>query len=393
MSGPGNYSVRREWDIQVRAAQTPSAVDAVSQLEPSRELTVDREVISPSPPALGAGERRAARAFPASMFLAPLRALDKYLHGRIEQDATSRALPLLYYNDVALLGYGLGRSASINDRVQDAVYRIVDMQMSDGLVRVMGLLRPLPPSGCRPMRWTSCRAPATRRWRCPPASLQRGTDLAQPHGRQDIAQRPGAMPWYVVAKAGLADAGRVRYFQDTSGGKIIGGLAWTQLAACEPGRRARPRAARLRASPASASINATPVTITARACATVRRCWRWPRKRPAATACSPWRARSRERMVAKVEYTTTQEQALAGARGKGDVRRRRARLLGRRRAYRRRQRGPGRDQPRRRRRSRAACTSRTRANGRCGCRSRRAACRRSRSPPRSPGLDGASASY
>ena len=35
--------------------------------------------------------------------------------------------------------------------------------------------------------------------------------------------------------------GRVRYFQDTSGGKIIGGLAWTQLAAAlnqvgEPGR-------------------------------------------------------------------------------------------------------------------------------------------------------------
>ena len=32
--GPGNFAVRREWDIQVRAAQTPSAVDTVSQLDP-----------------------------------------------------------------------------------------------------------------------------------------------------------------------------------------------------------------------------------------------------------------------------------------------------------------------------------------------------------------------
>ena len=32
VSGPGNFAVRREWDIQVRAAQTPSAVDTVSQL-------------------------------------------------------------------------------------------------------------------------------------------------------------------------------------------------------------------------------------------------------------------------------------------------------------------------------------------------------------------------
>ena len=30
VSGPGNFSVRREWDIQVRAAQTPSAVDTVA---------------------------------------------------------------------------------------------------------------------------------------------------------------------------------------------------------------------------------------------------------------------------------------------------------------------------------------------------------------------------
>src|SRR5204862_2472346 len=50
-----------------------------------------------------------------------------------------------------------------------------------------------------------------------------------------------AYAWYVLAKAGLADPGRIRYFQDNEGGKLSDGLAWAQLAAAlnhvaEPGR-------------------------------------------------------------------------------------------------------------------------------------------------------------
>ncbi len=44
MSGPGNFAVKRDWDIQVRAAQTPSAVDTVLALDAGRELTVDRNL-------------------------------------------------------------------------------------------------------------------------------------------------------------------------------------------------------------------------------------------------------------------------------------------------------------------------------------------------------------
>jgi Large extracellular alpha-helical protein len=36
VEGPGNFAVRREWDIQVRSAQTPTAIDTVSQLDPQR---------------------------------------------------------------------------------------------------------------------------------------------------------------------------------------------------------------------------------------------------------------------------------------------------------------------------------------------------------------------
>src|SRR6185369_8223225 len=120
VSGPGNFAVRREWDIQVRASQTPSAVDTVAQLDASRELTVDRELIQP----FAAGTAQVSVALsrtPGIDVPGLLRALDKYPYGCIEQ-TTSRALPLLYYNDVALLGYGPA-DPRINDRVQDAIYR------------------------------------------------------------------------------------------------------------------------------------------------------------------------------------------------------------------------------------------------------------------------------
>src|SRR4030095_1121986 len=96
VSGPGNFAVRREWDIQVRAAQTPSAVDTVSQLAPGRELTLDRNITAsfgPGTAQVGVSLTR----IPGIDVAALLRALDKDPYGCIEQQ-TSRALPLLYYN-------------------------------------------------------------------------------------------------------------------------------------------------------------------------------------------------------------------------------------------------------------------------------------------------------
>jgi hypothetical protein len=135
VAGPGNFAVKREWDIQVRAAQTPTAVDTVAQLEPARELTLDRNVTAAFAPGTAVVSVALSRT-PGIDVPALLRALDKYPYGCIEQ-TTSRALPLLYYNDVALLGYGPA-DPRIGDRVQDAVYRIVDMQLYDGSFGMWG---------------------------------------------------------------------------------------------------------------------------------------------------------------------------------------------------------------------------------------------------------------
>ena len=237
VAGPGNFAVKREWDIQVRAAQTPTAIDTVSQLEPTRELTLDRNVTAPFAAGTAVVSVALSRT-PGIDVPALLRALDKYPYGCIEQ-TTSRALPLLYYNDVALLGYGPA-DPRIGDRVQDAVYRIVDMQLYDGSFGMWG------PFGNAAAEWLQSYAldfllrARDQQMAVPAASLQRGlTWLNRTADR--LSPNAQAYAWYVLAKAGLADPGRVRYFQDTKGSEIKGGLAWAQLAAAlnqvgEPGR-------------------------------------------------------------------------------------------------------------------------------------------------------------
>ena len=59
-----------------------------------------------------------------------LRWLDRYPYGCIEQ-TTSRAFPLVYYNDMALLA-NVKQDKTIKDRVQDAAYRVLDMQTYGG---------------------------------------------------------------------------------------------------------------------------------------------------------------------------------------------------------------------------------------------------------------------
>jgi len=237
VAGPGNFAVKREWDIQVRAAQTPSAIDTVAQLEPARELALDRNVTAAFAPGTAVVSVALSRT-PGIDVPALLRALDKYPYGCLEQ-TTSRALPLLYYNDVALLGYGPS-DPRIGDRVQDAVYRIVDMQISDGSFGMWG------PFGNSAAEWLQAYAldfllrARDQQMAVPAASLQRGlTWLNRTVDR--LSPNAQAYAWYVLAKAGLADPGRVRYFQDTKGAEIKGGLAWAQLAAAlnqvgEPGR-------------------------------------------------------------------------------------------------------------------------------------------------------------
>ena len=237
VAGPGGFAVRREWDIQVRAAQTPTAVDTVTQLEASKELTLDRNVTAPF--ADGTAQVSVALSrVPGIDVPGLLRALDKYPFGCIEQ-TTSRALPLLYYNDVALLGYGPS-DPRVTDRVQEAIYKIADMQMSDGSFGMWGSFSSPAAEWLQPYALDFLLRARDQKMAVPAATLQRGLTWLN-RSVERFSPSAQAYGWYVLAKAGLADASRVRYFQDAKAAEIRSGLAWVQLAAAlnlvgEPGR-------------------------------------------------------------------------------------------------------------------------------------------------------------
>ena len=305
VSGPDNFSVRREWDIQVRSAQTPSAVDTVSRLDAGRELSVDSNLVA----GFAAGTSQVSVALsrvPGIDVAALLRALDKYPYGCIEQ-TTSRALPLLYYNDVALLGYGPA-DPTVADRVQDAVYRIVDMQMTDGSFGMWG------PYSTPAAEWLQSYAldfllrARDQKVAVPAAALQRGLNWLN-RSTERLSPNAQAYAWYVLAKAGLADPGRVRYFQDAKASDIKGGLAWAQLAAAlnhvgEPGRaRLAFNVARLQIDQRDRSdYYGTPLRDRAAILALAAEAG--GRDGVASIVGSV-----RDRLVAKVSETTTQEQA------------------------------------------------------------------------------------
>jgi alpha-2-macroglobulin len=315
VQGPGNFSVRREWEMQVRASQTPSAIDTVAQLESGRELTVDRNLVAPF--ADGTSQVSVALSrVPGIDVPGLLRALDKYPYGCIEQ-TTSRALPLLYYNDVALLGYG-PTDPKIADRVQEAVYRIADLQMVDGSYGMWG------PYSSPAAEWLQSYAldfllrAREQQMAVPAASLQRGLTWLN-RIADKLSPNAQAYAWYVLAKAGLADPGRVRYFQDTKAADMKGGLAWTQLAAAlnlvgEPGR------ARLAFGLARQRIDERDPNdyygspLRNRAALLALAAEAGGRDGVAAVLGSV-----RERLVARVQETTTQEQAwlLLAARALG----------------------------------------------------------------------------
>jgi uncharacterized protein YfaS (alpha-2-macroglobulin family) len=129
LSGPGDLAIHREWQIAVRLPQLPVTSETLIALKPGKETLVGADILDgyvegTTSVSVGVASWRGLNV-PGL-----LRALDRYPYGCIEQ-TTSRALPLLYFNDVAMLG-GKQRDRRIEDRVQEAIYRILDMQRPTG---------------------------------------------------------------------------------------------------------------------------------------------------------------------------------------------------------------------------------------------------------------------
>jgi uncharacterized protein YfaS (alpha-2-macroglobulin family) len=231
LSGPGGLEIAREFSIGVRPAQSYQLKRFVGRLQPGESVTLDDGAAAEYLP--GTGE--------ALLSLSPrpdwdvpglLRRLELYPYGCIEQ-TTSRAMPLLYVEEVARL-WRADPGTVVAERLDGAIARIAGMQRSDGSFGVWSDSGDTVP-------WLDAYA----------------TDFllrAKEHGRNvpDFALR-SALAWlhdyvrqthakpeelaavayahYVLARANAGDLPELRYFADTQLDRLPTPLAKAQVAA------------------------------------------------------------------------------------------------------------------------------------------------------------------
>ncbi len=236
VSGPGDFLVTRAWPIQVRPAQLPETRQIAGTLAAGETLTLGNDLLDGFMPGTAEVAVSVART-PGLDVPALLRWLDRYPFGCLEQ-TTSRAFPLLYFNDVALFA-GARRDLSIDARVQEAIDRVLDMQTPEGDFRMWGQW------GGSATQWISVFAldflsrAAERNFDVPQAALVAGrrwlASVAQ--GRGDRAERDYAAA--LLAKRGQISAADLRYFHDSATPQSPLALAQLGLALESVGERAR----------------------------------------------------------------------------------------------------------------------------------------------------------
>ncbi|HEY4115523.1 MAG TPA: alpha-2-macroglobulin [Rhizomicrobium sp.] len=239
LTGPNNFKISRAWPIQVRAPQLDVAREDVAVLGAGQSYTANQKLVSDIVPSTMNVAINVSAAHGYTDVPGLLRWLDKYPYGCIEQ-TTSRAMPLLYFNDLATLA-GLPKDQALHDRIQEAVDNVLDMQNYAGNFGMWG-----PGNDADP--WISVFAldflyqAKAKGYVVPNEAIKRGAGWLKqiaPSDSNDDATR--AYAFYVLARAGQVNLSDLRYFSDTRGGEwnnaIAGAL--TGAAAAQAGDRAR----------------------------------------------------------------------------------------------------------------------------------------------------------
>ena len=136
IEGPGGLVIERtaEFDVKPPASMVRRSTVA-SLAQNGGRFVIGPDVLTDLVPQT---VRATVSVGPLAKFDVPglLAALDRYPYGCAEQ-ITSRALPLLYANDVANL-IGLGTDAELRDRISTTLARLNDMQDASGAFGVWG---------------------------------------------------------------------------------------------------------------------------------------------------------------------------------------------------------------------------------------------------------------
>ena len=231
VTGPTGVQQVKDLTLGVRAAAPPQTVSEIIPIPPGQTITLDKSrfadlVAHTAELNLAVG--------PIARLDVPnlLDHLDRYPYGCAEQ-VTSRAIPLLYLNDVAV-SLGMGTDDALEQRIKDSIADLLTHQTSTG---GFGLWGPYDESDT----WLDAyvtdyllRAKA-KGFAIPELALNNALDnlnnqLAQApdfdNGGQDIAYA-----LYDLARAGRAAIGDLRYYEEAKLDAFATPLAKAQLGA------------------------------------------------------------------------------------------------------------------------------------------------------------------
>ena len=231
LANAAGLTIEQNLALPVRPATLPVTTRMVVDLGPNgSSLRVDRELLAAS---ILPGAYVSIGVSPSAAFDVPslLLALDRYPYGCAEQ-TTSRALPLLYVNDLSAMS-GMDVDPDLKGRVQDAIYRVLNNQSSSGSFGLWG-----PGSGDL---WLDAYVTdfLTRAreldYDVPGAAFNQALSNLQNALAYDIdLQDRGAeiaYALYVLARNKKASVGDLRYYADTQLEAFSSPLAVAQLAA------------------------------------------------------------------------------------------------------------------------------------------------------------------
>ena len=230
LSGPADIKVKRTLTFNVLPPANDIKRTTASSLVPHGKITLSADL---------AADMIASRTTinlsvgPNAKLDVPglLTALDRYPYGCAEQ-TTSRALPLLYANNVAAT-LGMASDAKLRARVQGAIERVFEMQDSAGAFGVWG------PS-ITDMWLTAYVTDFLTRakeqgYTVSPAAFGRALDKLQnyvAYAKESAAGSDNrAYAMYVLARNARAPIGELRYYADTKLDTFTSPLAKAQLGA------------------------------------------------------------------------------------------------------------------------------------------------------------------
>ncbi len=248
ITGPNGFALERSYTLAAKPATQVITRRSVRQIAKNESLSLSGDLFADLVPGSGAVALSVGPSTALDVATL-LKALDRYPFGCSEQ-ITSRALPLLYVNELASESH-LALDTAIDQRIRDAIERLLARQGSNGSFGLWS-------SGGNDVWLDAYVTDFLTRARekgfaIPDVSFRLAVDRlknyvgAAPEPEKDGA-RELAYVFYVLARNGAAPLGDLRYLADTKLSAVATPTAKAQLAAALAMLGDRVRAERVYAS-------------------------------------------------------------------------------------------------------------------------------------------------